>query len=67
MRKWILDFVHIVFGVSFVCAFAPNALFATLPKALDSKEGIFVDGFIFYGGERDSVNCRVDTPTISEK
>ena len=75
MCKWILDFVRIVLGVSrvvrfsafFACVCAPNALFATLPKALDSKKSIFVDGFIFYGGERDSVNCRVDTPTISEK
>ncbi|MGX2970970.1 hypothetical protein [Helicobacter sp. T3_23-1059] len=68
MRKWILDFVHIVFSVSFVCAFAPNALFsATLPKALDSKKSIFVDGFIFYGGESESINCRVDTPNISEE
>ena len=48
-------------------AFAPNALFASLPKALDSKKSIFVDGFIFYGGESESRNCRVDTPTISEK
>lgn len=77
MRRWILGFVSAVFGVSrlgafgvlFLCiAFVPNMLYATtLPKALDSKEGIFVDGFYFYGGESEAVNCRVDSPNISEK
>lgn len=48
--------------------FAPNALYAqVLPKALDSRETIFVDGFYFYGGERASVNCRVDAPQVSEE
>ena len=77
MRKWILGFVSAVFGMSrlvafgvfFVCiVFAPNALYAlALPKALDSRETIFVDGFYFYGGESGSVNCRVDSPNVSEK
>lgn len=77
MRKWILGFVSAVLGVSRLIAFgvffvrivfAPNALYAlALPKALDSSETIFVDGFYFYGGDRDSVNCRVDAPQVSEQ
>ena len=64
MYKWLVRF-----SAFFACiVFVPNALYAlALPKALDSSETIFVDGFYFYGGERDSVNCRVDTPNISEK
>lgn len=77
MRKWILGFASAVFGISrlgtfnmlfLYMAFMSNTLYATmLPKALDSKETIFVDGFYFYGGENESVNCRVDTLCISEE